>query len=210
MDSVNPSQRPSPSANAQQAQAAQAQDEASSSTNAANSELGGVAQDLGAVITKWENNLNSALNQWMSDIDSMTELIDDAKSVVKEMKDMIKAYQTYPNGLAFSESQYNRIVSAMTDLGIPESQIQGGTLGSDGYYDFTGTQFLNDIKMMGQYLVQDYPEFESQLSGYQQAETKDMMAVMFCYNSVKMNEQSLSGLLKTLTSLSQALMQNVQ
>jgi len=207
MDSINPSQRPSPSTSAQQAQA---QDASSSSTNAANSELGGVAQDVGAVITKWEGNLNEALNQWMTDIDSMTDLIDDAKSVVKEMKAMIKAYQKYPGGVEFTESQYNRIISAMTDLGIPESQIQGGTINTSGYYSFTGTEFLNDIKMMGQYLVQDFAGFESQLSGYQQAETKDMMAVMFCYNSVKMNEESLTGLLETLTSLSQALMQNIQ
>lgn len=208
MSPIDPSQRPSAFSSAQQAQAAQAKDASSSST--ANSELGGAAQDVGAVINKWKGYMNQALTQWSNDIGNMTELIDNAKSVVNELQAMIKAYKNYPGGVAFNTNQYNRIVSAMTDLGIPESQIQGGSLNAQGYYSFTGTEFLNDIKMMVQYLVKDYPGFESQLSGYQQDETKDLMKVMFCYNAVKMNEESLTGLLETLTSLSQALMQNVQ
>ena len=194
-----------PSLDAQQAQVA----DASSSSDDSNSELNRVAQDIGATINKWERYLTQALDQWSEDLGDMTELIDQVKSVMGEFHAMIVAYQNYPNGVDFSKTQYDRIVSAMVDLGIPESQIQGGNLGSDGYYHFTGTQYLNDLKMMGQYIVQDFPSLEAQLSGYKQDETKDLMAVMYCTNSIKMNEESLSGLLSTLTSLSQSLLQEV-
>ena len=182
------------------------------SSGATGGELGGVASDLGAVIDKWQNYMNQALNQWYNDGAAMQDLIDQAKSVVGELQGMIVAYKNYENvgAVTFSSQNYDKIVNAMTALGIPQSQIQGGTINSKGLYHFTTSQLMADIQLMVQYMVADMPNFQAQLSSYQNDETKDLMAVMFCNNAIKMNEESLSGLLETLASLSQALMQNVQ
>lgn len=179
------------------AQAAQVDAEAVDSGSS--SELGRVAQDIGSVIGKWNDKVNQALNQWLSDAQDMENALnnftDTAKSVVQQLRGIIKAYQKYPGHLAFTQSQNQRMLDMMSALGMPPGQIQGGTVNSEGYNYYTGTQYAADIRIAIQYSVQDFQAFTATMSGYKQSETKDMFNVMFCYNAEKMNEESLTSAL---------------
>lgn len=179
-------------------------------SSSANSELGGVAQDVGAVIGKWKGNLNACLNQWLSDVDAMSDLIDainDAAGVLHMLIPSIKEFlQEGEDSVDMNPTVYDEMINAMEGLGIPSDEIAQSTGStSTGYKVMSVDDLIYNVKLMVQYIEAD----ASQVSADQQAETKDLMAVMFCYNAVKMNEESLTGLLETLTSLSQTLMQNV-
>lgn len=169
-----------------------------------------MGKDVGSVITKYQGKIHEALLQWQEDANELEALLDQAESDMRELKGMVTAYKNYPGGLGFTDSQYQRMLDMMSDLGVPPSQIQGGGVNSKGYHYFTGSQYLADIKLATKYVVADMPAFQASVSSCKQAQTKDMFAVMAFYNSEKMNEESLSGLLQTLTSISQSLMQNIQ
>lgn len=180
----------------------------SETSTASNSELGQVAQDVGSVITKWQSSLNDALNQWMSDITDMQDLINTVNETLPILEKMITfdPYGYYGPGGGYqgiTASAADAMVGMMKDLGIPTDQIQIETNNIGGYY-FTPSDIQTDISLTVEYLQ---PYF-SGISTDQQNETQDLMKVMFCYNAVKMNEESLTGLLQTLTSISQNLLQN--
>lgn len=94
------------------------------------SELGRVAQDLGTKITEWHDKVTQSLNQWLSDAQDMENALssftDTAQSVVKQLRAMIQAYQKYPGHVKFTQSQNQRMLDMMSELGVPPSQIQGG------------------------------------------------------------------------------------
>ena len=186
------------------------QDATAQSSSVPSSEIGSIGQDVGSVIGKWQGKLNQALNQWLDDAKAISDLLNTAHSVTGELQGMIHAYQNYPAELVFTASQYNRMIDMMNDLGVPLSMVEGGDYDSNGHYDFTGSQYHYDIQLAIQYLVADLPNFQAQISNYKQDETQDMFKVMACLNGVKMNEETLSGTLNTLASLSQSLMQDIQ
>lgn len=173
--------------------------------------LGGAAQDVGAVISKWEGNLNDALNTWLSDVDAMSDVIDainDAAGVLSALiPGAIEASQSGETTVDMNPTMYSEMINAMEGLGIPSDEIakSKGTAEYGAYEVMDLDDLVYDIKLMVQYVKAD----ASQVSTDQQAETEDLMRVMFCYNAVKMNEESLTGLLSTLTSISQLLMNNV-
>jgi len=181
----------------------------SETSTTSDSELGRVAQDIGSVITKWQSSLNDALNQWMSDITDMQDLISTVNETLPILEKMITfdpyAYHGVPGGgyQGITTSAADAVVGMMKDLGIPSDQIRIETNYIGGYY-FTASDLQTDISLTVEYLQ---PYFTG-ISTDQQNETQDLMKVMFCYNAVKMNEESLTGLLQTLTSISQSLMQN--
>lgn len=144
----------------------------------------------------------------MSDITDMQDLINTANETLPILEKMITfdPYGYYgPSGgyQGITASAADAMVGMMKDLGIPTDQIQIETNNIGGHY-FTPSDLQTDISLTVEYLQ---PYF-SGISTDQQNETQDLMKVMFCYNAVKMNEESLTGLLQALTSISQNLLQN--
>lgn len=203
---------------------------AASGPDGSSSELGRVAQDVGAAITKWKENLNQALKDWLADANDIEELVKvltDAVPFLSELKKdvysdplnlialnqiiMKKIFGQDPSSVPIylSQDDYNQMVNVMTELGIPSSEIPG----SSEPISYDGTTYvtipLGDFQSSVEMIKDDVGQALSEISSKKNKETKDMFHVMFCFNAEKMNEESLTSALQSLTSLSQSLMQNM-
>jgi hypothetical protein len=174
-------------------------------SDSSSSELGRMGKDVGGVLNKYQEKIHGALLQWQEDADELEGILSRANTDIGEIHAMMTAYKNWPDGVYITPSGNQRMLDMMNDLGVPPSQIQGGAMSGGDYY-YTGSQYLADIKLA----VGHLSTVQSNIAKCKQDETKDMFSVMAFYNSEKMNQQSLSGLLQTITSISQALMQNIQ
>ena len=127
--------------------------DSASDPNGSSSELGRVAQDIGAAITKWQGELNRALKDWLVDAPEMEGLIKVVAGIVPFLADLKKDVYSDPlNGASLvmiietkmvggdpssipiyiTQDDYNKMCNISTDLGVPESEIPE-SMGSRSY-----------------------------------------------------------------------------
>lgn len=204
--------------------------DAASGQDGSSSEIGRVAQDIGTTIAKWSGKVNQALKDWLVDAVEIEGLMKVVAEVVPFLADLKKDVYSNPLNVTslviiveykmmgmdpsslpiyLSQNDYNKMVTIMTDLGVPESEIPQ-SMGSTSYGGETYVAIpLGGFQDSMEIMKEDVQQTLTKISAKKNEETKDMFNVMFCYNAEKMNEESLTSAMKSLTSMAMSLEQNI-
>ncbi|GAB4276208.1 MAG TPA: hypothetical protein DIU37_01555 [Opitutae bacterium] len=174
----------------------------------ASSEAGQIGLDIASVIGQWEDQLNSDLQNWYDTTQQMSTMIDNAQYVVHEVKAFYTALQNYPDGMELNTTNYDRLTSVMTRMGIPQSQWAQVSY-QNGYYYFSATDMQQEMDVLVEYAKMDSSKFQNDFSQLQQQTSKEMLAVMYDTTAIKQNQQALSGLWSALKQMAQNIEQNI-
>ena len=198
-------------------------------------ELGTIAQDIGAAITKWQGRLHGALENWEGITEQIQEIIDSLKqsvSVYQKVKNEYtnilndpKRVQSGTSALAnrtydFTSAQMDNVSKLLSFLGIPPSAIsvQGST--PSGYaVAITATEYVSMFNLIQQTIVAKVADgtlipnkgaIQGEISHLKSEQTRDMFKVMGCFTAIRENEESETSTLSSLASMISQIMQAIQ
>ncbi|GAB4271233.1 MAG TPA: hypothetical protein DIU37_06340 [Opitutae bacterium] len=177
------------------------------------SEAGGIAQNVGTVINKWNAQLHDALEDWYNINSQIQDKLDSARFVIDEIKYAQSHYEwAVRSGVALNipAGNYNKLMEAMSLLGIPASQRATGTLQPDGKYHMTASDFQQDRDLMIEYAKANFNDFIGEVSSLQHEETQIQLRVMYAFTSIQTNQKTLAGILSALKQMSHTVMNNIQ